>query len=167
MHPIARFALAAPLALALAACGETTDVDDRVVQTGGVEPPADVRLPQVDVEYPQVPLDARGTVDYVGTYELRTADDQVSTIALAADDTYTWTAPDGTETSGSFTWGEDGSRILIERNGAPQAYAVADGVLYTLPTADAPVDGERSAATTWRRSDPTPTDGNQADVPPE
>ena len=89
MHPIARFALAAPLALALAACGETTDVDDRVVQTGGVEPPADVRLPQVDVEYPQVPLDARGTVDYVGTYELRTADDQVSTIALAADDVRT------------------------------------------------------------------------------
>ena len=161
-----RLALAAPLALALAACGDTTEVDDSMAETAEVEIPADVTLPTVPVEYPEVPVDARTTVDYAGTYELRAADDEISTIVLR-EDTYTWRAPDGVETSGSFTWGPENDRILIEREGETQAYAVAENVLYRLPSADAAADGERSEETTWRRSDPTPAGGNQADVPAE
>lgn len=157
----ARLALAAPFALALAACGETTDVDERVVETPELETPTDVTLPEVEVEYPEVPVNARTTVDYAGTYELRTRDDQVSTITLREDDTYVWRAPDGTETSGSFTWGDDESRILIAREGETQAYAVAENVLYRLPAADAPTAGERSEETTWRRSDPAPAADDQ------
>ena len=162
----ARLAIAAPLALALAACGDTTEVDDSMAETAEVEIPADVTLPTVPVEYPEVPVDARTTVDYAGTYELRAADDEISTIVLR-EDTYTWRAPDGVETSGSFTWGPENDRILIEREGETQAYAVAENVLYRLPSADAAADGERSEETTWRRSDPPPADGNQADVPAE
>lgn len=163
----ARLALAAPLALALAACGDTTEVDDRVVETDDVEAPVNVNLPEVPVEYPEVPLDARGTVDYAGTYELHNRDGGVSTITLEADGTYVWRAPDETETTGEYTWGEDNSRILITRDGETNAFAVAEDVLYRLPTEDAPLAGERSEETTWRRSDPTPTDGNQADRPGE
>jgi hypothetical protein len=163
----ARLAFAAPLALGLAACGDTTEVDDRVVDTAAeVETPPDVTLPKVPVEYPEVPLNARTTVDYAGTYELHNANGEVSTIVLR-EDSYTWRAADGTETSGSFTWGPENDRILIERAGETQAYAVAQNVLYRLPSADAPADGERSEETTWRRSDATPTDGNQADIPAE
>lgn len=166
MNIPARLAFAAPLALALAGCGDTTEVDDSAADTAEVEAPADVTLPTVPVEYPEIPLDPRTTVDYAGAYELTDANGQVSTIVLR-EDTYTWRAPDGTETSGSFTWGPENDRILIERGGETQAYAVAPNVLYRLPSADAPADGERSEETTWRRSDPTPTDGNQADVPGE
>lgn len=157
-----RFALAAPLALAVAACGDTTDVDERVVETPELETPTDVTLPEVAVEYPEVPVNARASVDYAGTYELHTRDDQVSTITLGEDDTYIWRAPDGTETRGSFAWGEDNSRILIERDGETQAYAVAENVLYRLPAADAPTAGERSEETTWRRSAPATDDDGAA-----
>lgn len=167
MNTAARFAFAAPLALTLAACGDTTEVDDRVVETAEVQTPADVTLPTVEVEYPEVPLDARETVEYAGTYELRNRNNEVNTIMLAEDGTYTWTAPDGTETTGSFTWGEDNSRILIARDGGTEAFAVAEDVLYRLPEQDAPLAGERSEETTWRRSDPTPTDGSRADRPGE
>lgn len=167
MTRTARFALAAPLALALAACGDTTPVEDRVVEPDDVETPADVTLPQVAVEYPEVPTNARTTVDYAGTYELRNANDEISTITLRADDTYTWRAAGGAETTGTFTWGAEGDRILLVRDGETQAYAVAENVLYRLPSAEAPANGERNEETTWRRSDPTPTDGNQADVPAE
>ncbi|AKM08549.1 hypothetical protein [Pelagerythrobacter marensis] len=160
----ARIAIAAPLALALAACGETTDVDERVVETPELETPTDVTLPEVEVEYPEVPVNARTSVDYAGTYELRTSDDQVSTIVLEEGDTYVWRAPDGTETRGSFTWGEDNSRILIERDGETQAYAVAENVLYRLPAADAPTAGERSEETTWRRSTPAAAEAGSADT---
>lgn len=166
MNISARLAFAAPLALALAACGDTTEVDDSAIDTAEVEAPADVTLPTVPVEFPEVPLDPRNTVDYAGTYELSDENGQVSTIVLR-EDGYTWRAPDGTETSGSFTWGPENDRILIEREGETQAYAVAQDVLYRLSSVDAPADGERSEETTWRRSDATPTDGNQADIPGE
>lgn len=161
-----RLALAAPLALGLAACGDTTEVDDRVVETAD-SAPVDVELPEVPVEYPEVPLDARGTVDYAGTYELHSQSGEVDRITLEADGTYIWRAPDGTETTGDFTWGEDNSRILITRDGETHAFAVAEDVLYRLPDQDAPLAGERAEETTWRRSDPTPIDGNQADRPGE
>ncbi len=167
MNTPARLALAVPLALALAACGDTTEVDDRVVETDDVEAPVDVTLPKVEVEYPEVPLDARSTVEYAGTYELHGRTGEVDRITLEDDGTYTWVAPDGTETAGEFTWGEDNSRILITRNGETNAFAVAEDVLYRLPEESAPLSGERAEETTWRRSDPTPTDGNQADRPGE
>ena len=44
---------------------------------------------------------------------------------------------------------------------------MAEDVLYRLPEESAPLAGERTEETTWRRSDPTPTDGNQADRPGE
>ncbi|WP_374407748.1 hypothetical protein [Pelagerythrobacter sp.] len=158
MTPTARLVLAAPLALALSACGETTDVDDVIVEPAGIATPADVTLPKVDGEYPEVPIDARTTVDYAGDYELRGADDKVSRITLRADDTYTWSAADGTRIDGVFAWAPDGDRILIERDGEVQAYAVAENVLYRLPSATAPANGERSEETTWRRSGSPDTD---------
>lgn len=167
MNTPARLALAVPLALALAACGDTTEVDDRVVETDDVETPVDVTLPTVEVEYPEVPLDARSTVEYAGTYELRSRDGEIDRITLEDGGMYTWVAPDGTETTGEFTWGEDNSRILIARDGEANAFAVAEDVLYRLPEESAPLAGERTEETTWRRSDPTPTDGNQADRPGE
>ncbi len=167
MNTPARLALAVPLALALAACGYTTEVDDRVVETDDVEAPVDVTLPTVEVEYPEVPVDARSTVEYAGTYELHSRDGAIDRITLEDGGTYTWLAPDGTETTGEFAWGEDNSRILITRNGETNAFAVAEDVLYRLPEESAPLAGERAEETTWRRSDPTPTDGNQADRPGE
>lgn len=163
MKITARIALAAPLALALAACGDTTDVEDRVVQVPDPETPVDVTLPEVPVEYPAVPTDARGTVEYTGTYELRNRNNEISSITLEQDGAYTWRAADGTETTGAFTWGEDNRRILIERDGETLAFAVAEDVLYRLPEENAALSGERSEETTWRRSDHAPTDGNQAD----
>lgn len=156
MNTPARLALAAPLALALSACGDTTPVEDRVIEPDRVETPSDVTLPTVEVEYPAVPANARDTLDYAGTYERQTGDDEIGTITLRADDTYTLRAPDGTETTGSFAWGEPADRILIERDGATLAYAVAQDVLYTLPSADAPADGGRSEETTWRRASAPP-----------
>lgn len=166
MNTSVRLALAAPLVLGLVACGDTTEVDDRVVETAD-QAPVDVALPEIPVEYPEVPLDARGTVDYAGAYELHGQNGEIDRITLEADGTYVWRAPDGTETTGDFTWGEDNSRILITRDGETHAFAVAEDVLYRLPEQDAPLAGERNEQTTWRRSDPTPTDGNQADLSAE
>jgi len=159
-----RIALAAPLALA--ACGDTTEVDDRVVETAE-KTPVDVSLPNIPSEYPVVPADARNTLDYAGSYELHDRNGGVSTITLDDSGSYTWRGPDGVETTGSFTWGDDGSRIVITRDGETNAFAVAEDVLYRLPAEDASLAGERSEETTWRRSDPASADGNRADRPGE
>ena len=148
-----RIAVAAPLALALAACGgaETEEpvVDDTAME--GVE----VDLPETEVSYPEVPVDARGTVDYQRTYTNTAADGRSSSITLGADDTYTMVDADGNETTGTFNWYSDNSRILIRENGESQVYGVADGALYRLADENADPNGPRTADTTF-----TVTPGN-------
>ncbi|GEM_PF-5602576 len=57
MTRLAPLALAAPLAFALAACGDDTKVDDRIVETPEETPAVPVDLPEVPVETPTVDID--------------------------------------------------------------------------------------------------------------
>ena len=144
------FAVLPALPLALAACGAENDVDERVVSTGperGVE----VDLPTVPVKYPEVPLDARNTVDYEGAYEQRRSDGRIDRITLEPDDRYTIRDQNGAERSGSFNWYADNSRILIRDAGEDRVYAIADGALYRMEDETAPLDSPRTEARTYRR----------------
>ncbi|WP_379548369.1 hypothetical protein ACFCW2_04160 [Qipengyuania sp. DSG2-2] len=143
-----RLALAAPLALALAACGGGADADERVVDDGLTEG-VDVDVPEVDVEYPEVSVDARGTVNYQRTYTNTDAAGGTSTITLGADDSYTMTKADGTETSGTFNWYSDNSRILIREDGTSMVFGVADGALYRLADENADPNGPRTPENTF------------------
>lgn len=133
-------ALLAGAALALAACGDGPDgrdADSAERTAQGI----DVELPEVPVEYPEVPLDARGTVDYAGTYSQRLGDGRERVIRLGEDDTFTMRDEDGVETSGTFNWYSDNSRILIRNGGDKQVFAVADGAIYRLADENAATDG--------------------------
>ena len=147
MKTFTRLSIAAPLALALAACGGG-EADDRVVDDGTTAC-VEVDVPEVDVEYPQVPVDSRGTVNYQRTYTNTDATGGTSSITLGADDSYTMVAADGTETTGTFNWYSDNSRILIREGGESQVYAVADGALYRLADENADPNGARDASTTY------------------
>ncbi|WBY17238.1 hypothetical protein PF049_03500 [Erythrobacteraceae bacterium WH01K] len=147
MKTLTRLGLAAPLALALAACGGA-ETDERVVDDGTTAG-VDVDVPEVDVEYPEVPVDARGTVDYQRTYTNAGSAGGASSITLGANDSYTMVGADGTETTGTFNWYSDNSRILIRENGESQVYAVADGALYRLADENADPNGARDAGTTY------------------
>lgn len=142
----------AACALALAACGDNDNVDERIVDTAQTDPNAvDVNLPATQPDYPLVPADARSTVDYAGTYSQRLPDGRERTITLGADDRYTIRDETGVETSGTYNWYSDNSRILIKRNGENEVYAIADGALYRLADENAPTTGTRSPETTFRR----------------
>lgn len=153
MQPRFTFALAATAALALAACNvEPNEPDDRIVDTAEADPNAvDVDLPRVPVEYPEVPVNARTSVDYAGSYAQTQRDGRTQTITLRDDDTYTLRDADGTETTGTYNWYSDNSRILIRRNGQNEVYAVADGALYRLPDENASTAGRRTEEQTYRR----------------
>lgn len=139
--------LAAPLALS--ACGDS-EVDDRVVDTGDSDA-VEVNLPATQPDYPLVPADARSTVDYQGTYSQRTADGRERTIMLGEGDTFTMRDEDGVESSGTYNWYSDNSRILIKRNGENEVYAIADGALYRLADENAPTTGPFTEDAIYRR----------------
>lgn len=153
MHARFTFALAATAAFGLAACDNEPDVpDDRIVPVTESDPNAvDVNLPDVPIEYPEVPVNARETVDYAGSYGQPQAGGGTRTITLREDDTYTIREPSGTETEGTFNWYADNSRILIRRDGENEIYAVADGALYRLPDENASTSGPRTEGQTYRR----------------
>ena len=142
MRTTAKFAVLPALALALAACGD----DPAEVETGqselGVEDPA--------ADFPAVPDDARSSLDWAGTYQQRTADGRLSTLTLSQDDSFTMTDADGMETTGTFNWYADNSRILIKQGEEDMVFAIADGALYRLSGPDAPVDGDFTESQTWR-----------------
>ncbi len=152
MKHVTRMALAAPLALALAACGGNADTDERIVDDGLTEG-VDVDVPEVDVNAPEVPVDARGTVDYEQTYTNTDAAGGTTSITLGPDDDYTMVKADGTETSGTYSWYSDNSRILIRENGENMVFAIAEGTLYRLADENADPNSGRAAETTYTASD--------------
>ena len=143
IRPTAASLLLAPLALALSACGgdaeEVEAVEDDVVADSAAE-------------FPAVGADARNSVDWAGTYEQRTSDGLLRTIRLSDGEEFTMTDAEGVETSGTFNWYSDNSRILIKDGEENMVFAVADGALYRLAGPEAGIEGPFDESRTWRRS---------------
>lgn len=140
----------APIALGLAACGGNDTAEPTVDDTAATTP-ADTA-----VAYPEAPLDARGSVDYAGTYTQKAADGTTRSIVLGPDDGYTITNADGSTSTGTFNWYSDNSRILIKEGGTNEVYAVADGYLYRLADENAPLNGAVTAGNAYTKVN-TPT----------
>ena len=138
-------AIIAPATLALAACGG----DAEEVAGAG----ADVATANPAAGFPSVPADARDSVEWAGTYEQQSADGRVRMIALGDDDSYTMTDIDGVETTGTFNWYADNSRILMKQRDTDMVFAIADGAIYELSGPDAGTDGPFDNAQTWREAD--------------
>lgn len=138
-----------PAALALSACGGNS-ADEAATDTGET---ATVETPAGGAEYPQVPLDARGTVEYQGTYSQALADGRSRSLTLGTADSYTMTDEDGVESTGTFSWYSDNSRILVGSGDNKMIFAVADGMLYELPDGNAGVDAPRTPENVWTKSD--------------
>lgn len=147
MKAIRTALIAAPLALALAACGDNETAETEMAEGPS---PANVELPEVPVTYPEVPLDARSTVDYEGTYAQSTPQGE-RMITLGDDDTYVMRDETGTETRGTFNWYSDNSRILIREDGETQVYAIADGAIYRLADENTPTTGPMTAEQAYMR----------------
>ena len=146
MRTKALFAAILPIAFGLSACG--SDPEPAEIDGSGFDTQADT-----SVAYPEAPLNARGTIDYQGSYSQRGSDGAGRTITLGANDGYTIRNADGTETSGTFNWYSDNSRILIQEDGENQVYAVADGYLYRLSDENAPLNGAPTSDTAYTRID--------------
>ena len=143
----------APMALALSACGDDTEVDDRIVDTAETDPNAvEVNLPDGQLDYPTVPANARTSVDYAGTYSQSLPGGRTRSITLADGDRYTMRDENGVEISGTYNWYSDNSRILIKRDGRNEVYAIADGALYRLADENAPTTGKMTEEMTYRRA---------------
>ncbi len=135
MKNITRIAFAAPLALALAACGGN-DTDETATVDAGTE----VAAPATLDSYPAIGAEARTAVNFDGTYANTAADGTASSITLnSADDSYTITDAIGVETTGNYNWYSDNSRILIKQGDDTMVFGVADGVIYKMANADAPM----------------------------
>lgn len=147
MRLMSAISFAAPLALALAACGDTAPADTADADTAGV----DVNLPQVEPRFPSVAPNARTSVNYAGTYAQPIGNGERS-ITLRTDGTYVLRDPNGSETSGTYNWYADNSRILIKSNGENQVYAIADGALYRMPDENASTSGPMTEEQTYRRA---------------
>ncbi len=143
-----KLALTAPLALAISACGDNTKVDEQA--TGGdIVAPANINVP---TEFPAVAVDARSSVNFAGTYDQRMADGRTRSITLNADDTYNARDENGVETTGTYNWYSDNSRILIGTGANKQVYAIADGAIYKLADENTPTTGDMTADQAYFRS---------------
>ena len=152
MRTFITLAAAAPLAL-LAACGETTPADQVAVE------PMDAEVAELDMStepLPEVPQDSLNSVNYAGTYS-REGDGGTERLTLNADDdSYEYTAPDGTVRSGSYTRMDDNRRLAIEDFGGQAAYfSIADGSIYRLDDVDTPAD-RITVTQQYRRDDTSP-----------
>ncbi|WP_114520965.1 hypothetical protein [Altererythrobacter sp. ZODW24] len=135
MKNITRIAFAAPLALALAACGGN-DAEETATADAGTEAAAPAALDS----YPAIGAEARTAVAFDGTYTNTAADGTTSSITLnSADDSYTMTDAGGVESAGNYNWYSDNSRILIKSGDDTTVFGVADGVIYKMENADAPM----------------------------
>lgn len=140
------FALAAlaPAALMLSACGDSAADDENMdIETAPAEVPA---------EYPSVVTNARSTLEYAGTYEQRSSDGRIRTVTLGANDTYKMTDIEGVETTGTYNWYSDNSRILIKEGDETMVFAIADGTIYQMANAEAPINGTFSEDQAYRKS---------------
>ena len=145
-----KLALTAPLVLALTACGDDAKEDEQAGNINGtIAAPANVNLP---AEMPAVAIDARSTVQYAGTYDQRTADGRTRSITLNANDSYTMRDENGVETTGTYNWYSDNSRILIGSGADKQVYAIADGALYQMADENTPTTGAMTADQAYFRS---------------
>ncbi len=132
---------AAPLAM-LAACGETTPADELTPEPMDAEIAAlDRPEPVIEGALPQVPENALEEVEFAGTYS-REGDAGTERLTLdPADDTFEYTAADGTVSRGSYTRMDDNRRLSIEDFDGQTAYfSVAEGSLFRLDGADTPAD---------------------------
>ncbi|MXP15468.1 hypothetical protein GRI44_11970 [Altererythrobacter confluentis] len=145
-----KVAFAAPLALAISACGDK-DAADQQVAAGGTETTAPVTT-NAPAQMPAVAADARTSVQYAGAYDQRLPDGRTRTITLNADDTYTVRDENGVETTGTYNWYSDNSRILIGTGANKQVYAIADGAIYQLADENTPVTGAMTADQAYFRS---------------
>ena len=126
-------AVTLPVALGLAACGDTTPAGEATP-----EPVEETAMPldEVPVNLPQVPANSLTTIKYYGNYS-QDGEDGKSTLRLNEDDTYEYTAPDGTVTSGKYKRMDDNNRILIEDfDGKAGVFSIADGAIYRLENED-------------------------------
>jgi hypothetical protein len=90
---------------------------------------------------PTLSANAKTGGAFAGSYSQTGADGKVTTLKLAADDTYEWTGADGKVVKGGFTWYRDGSTILLDAAGGKAVYALADGGVYKLADNAAPRTG--------------------------
>jgi hypothetical protein len=129
---------AAPLAL-LAACGETTSADESRPEPMEIEVAAlEQAEPQAD-PLPSVPENALAEVDFGGTYARESADGTERLTLNPEDDSYEYTAPNGTVSRGSYTRLEDNRRLAIEDfAGEPAYFSIAEGSIFRLDAEDTP-----------------------------
>ncbi|WP_126173244.1 hypothetical protein [Altericroceibacterium xinjiangense] len=124
-------ALAAPLVLALAACGETTPADEVT--------PEPMPTAEVPVELPTIPVNSTTTVQYSGSYSQAGADGEIRRLTLNEDNTYEYTTANGQAITGTYSRMEDGSRIRLEDfEGGPAWFSVGNGAIYRLPSESTP-----------------------------
>lgn len=142
-------AAVAPMALALSACGGNDAAAP--ADTDTTTQPTATTTTAAAGDFPVVPLDARSSVKYAGTYALTGADGTQTTVTLGDGDSYTIRNADGTETTGTFNWYSDNSRILIGSGAEKQVYAIADGALYRLADENVALDAAKTADMTYRR----------------
>ena len=169
MRRLIAVAAVAPFAL-LAACGDSTPAEQAApepMDTMGLETPDPAAVTPV-------PENSLESVDFAGDYTMTGLDGSVSTITLNPDDdTFEYTAGDGTTSTGSFTRMDDGQRVMIDDiDGRPGYVAIGDGAIYRLPDADTGVDEiavtgmyER-AGTPAPASDPAPAADPVQGTPP-
>jgi len=137
MRTFITLAAAAPLAL-LAACGDTTPVEETEVV------PMEAEVAELDMAseaLPEVPANALDQLEYSGTY-VRERGDGIERVRLnAEDDSWEYTTPDGTVTSGTYTRMDDNQRLAIEDfDGEPAYFSVANGSIYRLDSIETPPD---------------------------
>lgn len=152
MRKIVSIMVAAPLALALAACGETTPADEATPEPVAADVP---------VTLPTIPVNSLTTIEYAGTYSKDMGDGTSAHITLNTDDTYKYDAGDGKVISGKYTRMDDGSRVeLADFGGKPAIFAVGTGAIYRMDSADTPLT-EVSEANMYSRD----VDGAQTPAP--
>ncbi|MGB3796452.1 MAG: hypothetical protein WA957_09140 [Alteraurantiacibacter sp.] len=131
MRKILVISAAAPLAL-LAACGDSEPAED--VDTTSVETtmPADDMSTTMAADGPATTLDESG--DFSGTYSMQGEDGADRNVTLnSADDSYEYTASDGTTRTGNYTRMDDGYRLQIEDyDGSPGYFTFSNGELVRL-----------------------------------
>ena len=137
MRPLILLTAAVSLTL-LTACGKTTPADEVAVA------PMDAKVAELDMSadpLAEVPENALNQIDYAGTY---TRDSDLGSERLTldpAEDSFEYTAPNGTVSRGSYTRMDDNKRLSFEDlDGRPAYFSVAEGSIYRLDDIDTPPD---------------------------